>query len=83
MKRLIEWCIENRLLIIILTVTLSLLGIWSIYQIKMDAIPDLSDTQVIIQATYPGQPPQIVEDQVTYPLTTKMLSVPFAKTVQT
>ncbi|MFC1671385.1 efflux RND transporter permease subunit, partial [Spirochaetota bacterium] len=82
MKRVIEWCIENRLLVIIFVVALTILGIWSFVQIKKDAIPDLSDTQVIIQATYKGQPPQVVEDQVTYPLTTKMLSVPFAKTVR-
>ncbi|MDY6932760.1 MAG: CusA/CzcA family heavy metal efflux RND transporter [Spirochaetota bacterium] len=82
MNRLIEWCINNRLLIIILVVTLLFMGIWSMFRVKMDAIPDLSDTQVIIQATYPGQPPQVMEDQVTYPLTTKMLSVPFAKTVR-
>ncbi len=82
MKKLIEWCLDNRLLVIILTVALLLISIWSLTQIKMDAIPDLSDTQVIIQASYMGQPPQVVEDQVTYPLTTKMLSVPFAKTVR-
>ena len=82
MQRFITWCIDNRLLILIVTVTVLLIGLWSLTQIKLDAIPDLSDTQVIIQATYPGQPPQVVEDQVTYPLTTKMLSVPQARTVR-
>ncbi|MCP4135146.1 MAG: efflux RND transporter permease subunit, partial [bacterium] len=82
MKRIIEWCITNRLLVLILIAVLTLLGLWSLSQVKMDAIPDLSDTQVIIQASYPGQPPQVMEDQVTYPLTTRMLSVPFAKTVR-
>ena len=82
MRTVIEWCLKNRILILILTVTLVLLSIWSLTQIKMDAIPDLSDTQVIIQANYSGQPPQVIEDQVTYPLTTKMLSVPFAKIVR-
>ncbi|HMB19609.1 MAG TPA: efflux RND transporter permease subunit, partial [Spirochaetota bacterium] len=82
MRRIIEWCIDNRLLVLILTVTILLLGIWSLTQIKMDAIPDLSDTQVIIQTNYRGQPPRVIEDQVTYPLTTKMLSVPYAKTVR-
>jgi len=82
MKKIIEWCLENRILIIIMSLSLLLLGIWSMFQIKLDAIPDLSDTQVIIQANYPGQPPLVVEDQVTYPLTTKMISVPYAKTVR-
>ena len=82
MKRLIEWCIESRLLVLILTGAILFIGIWSLTQIKLDAIPDLSDTQVIIQANYPGQPPEVMEDQVTYPLTTKMLSVPYAKTVR-
>ena len=82
MKRVIEWCIDNKSLVLILTVTLTILGIWSMFQIKLDAIPDLSDTQVIVKATYTGQPPQVVEDQVTYPITSRMLSVPYAKDVR-
>lgn len=82
MKKFIEWCIQNRLLVIIFITVLVILSIWSLNHIKLDAVPDLSDTQVIIQAKFPGQPPQVIEDQVTYPLTTRMLSVPYAKTVR-
>ena len=78
----IEWSINNKILVIILTVALILAGIWAIKNTSIDAIPDLSDVQVIIFTEYPGQGPQIVEDQVTYPLTTKMLSVPFANVVR-
>ena len=82
MKKFIEWCIQNRLLVLIFTVILFVLSLWSLSKIKLDAVPDLSDTQVIIQATFPGQPPQVIEEQVTYSLTTRMLSVPYAKTVR-
>ncbi|MCH7771988.1 MAG: efflux RND transporter permease subunit [Bacteroidetes bacterium] len=78
----IEWSLNNKILVIILTVALILAGIWAIKNTSIDAIPDLSDVQVIIYTEYPGQGPQIVEDQVTYPLTTKMLSVPFANVVR-
>ncbi len=74
----IEWSINNKILVIILTLALIFAGIWSIKNTAIDAIPDLSDVQVIIFTKYSGQGPQIVEDQVTYPLTTKMLSVPGA-----
>ena len=57
-------------------------GVWAIQQTRLDAIPDLSDVQVIVFTEYPGQAPQVVEDQVTYPITTKMLAVPFAKVVR-
>lgn len=80
--KLIEWSINNKFLVIIFTIALILLGIWAVSTTKVDAIPDLSDVQVIIITEYPGQGPRIVEDQVTYPLTTKMLSVPFAKDVR-
>ncbi|MGB5531275.1 MAG: CusA/CzcA family heavy metal efflux RND transporter [Ignavibacteriaceae bacterium] len=80
--KLIEWSINNKFLVIIFTVALIALGIWALMTTKVDAIPDLSDVQVIIITEYPGQGPRIVEDQVTYPLTTKMLSVPYAKDVR-
>ena len=80
--KLIEWSINNKFLVIIFTVALIALGIWALTTTKVDALPDLSDVQVIILTEYPGQGPRIVEDQVTYPLTTKMLSVPFAKDVR-
>ncbi|MCP4245476.1 MAG: efflux RND transporter permease subunit [bacterium] len=70
------------MLVLLLTGFVVLGGIWSIYNIRLDAIPDLSDVQVIIQTEYPGQAPQVVEEQVTYPLTTAMLAVPYAKVVR-
>lgn len=81
-SKTIEWSLNNKILVIILTIALILAGIWAIKNTAVDAIPDLSDVQVIIFTEYPGQSPQIVEDQVTYPLTTKMLSVPFANDVR-
>jgi len=79
---LIRRSIANRFLVLLATVMLSAWGLWAAFRIPLDAIPDLSDVQVIIRTTYPGQAPQIVENQVTYPLTTTMLSVPGAKTVR-
>ena len=80
--RLIRLSIANRHLVIILAVLLTAWGIYSLRQTPVDALPDLSDVQVIIKTTFPGQAPQVVEDQVTYPLTTAMLSVPKAVTVR-
>ena len=80
--KLIRWSIVNRLLVLLATLFLTAWGIWSLSKTPLDAIPDLSDVQVIIRTTFPGQAPQIVENQVTYPLTTTMLSVPGAKTVR-
>ncbi|CAN7762790.1 efflux RND transporter permease subunit [Pseudorhodoferax sp. LjRoot39] len=79
---IIRWSIGNRFLVLIATAFLVAAGIWSVRQTPVDALPDLSDTQVIVRTTYPGKPPQVVEDLVTYPLTTTMLSVPGAKTVR-
>lgn len=81
-SKIIEWSVNNKLLIILFTAATIFLGIWAVQNTAIDAIPDLSDVQVIIMTEYPGQGPQIVEDQVTYPLTTKMLSVPFAEDVR-
>jgi copper/silver efflux system protein len=80
--RLIRWSIANRLLVLIATLMMTAWGVWALYRTPVDAIPDLSDVQVIIRTSYPGQAPQIVENQITYPLTTTMLSVPGAKTVR-
>jgi len=79
---IIRWSISNRLIVILLALFLTAGGIWSLSRTPLDAIPDLSDVQVIIKTTYPGQTPQVVEDQVTYPLTTAMLAVPGAVTVR-
>jgi Cu(I)/Ag(I) efflux system membrane protein CusA/SilA len=73
---IIRWSIENRSLVLIFTVLLAAWGVYSIQQTPLDAIPDLSDLQVIIKTTYPGQAPEVVEDQVTYPIASAMLSVP-------
>lgn len=80
--RLIRWSITNRFLVLLATLMLSVWGVYSVARTPLDALPDLSDVQVIIRTTYPGQAPRIVENQVTYPLTTTMLSVPGAKTVR-
>ena len=79
---LIRWSVANRFLVLMASVFLVVAGVWSVRNTPVDAIPDLSDTQVIVRTSYPGKPPQVVEDLVTYPLTTTMLSVPGAKTVR-
>ena len=81
-RRIIEFSINNKFIILLLMVAIMAGGIYATKNIRLDAIPDLSDVQVIIFTEYPGQAPRIVEDQVTYPLTTKMLSVPYAKVVR-
>ncbi|WP_312916091.1 efflux RND transporter permease subunit [Stutzerimonas kunmingensis] len=79
---LIRWSVLNRFLVLMATLLMTAVGIWAVRTTPIDALPDLSDVQVIIRTPYPGQAPQIVENQVTYPLTTTMLSVPGAKTVR-
>jgi Cu(I)/Ag(I) efflux system membrane protein CusA/SilA len=81
-EKIIHSAIRHRGLVLFLAVLLVLAGIYSVRNIAVDAIPDLSDVQVIIKTSYPGQAPQVIEDQVTYPLTTAMLSVPKASTVR-
>ena len=79
---LIRGSIANRFLVLLATLAVCAWGVWSFDRMPLDAIPDLSDVQVIVRTTYPGQAPQIVENQITYPLTTTMLSVPGARTVR-
>ncbi|WP_279474684.1 efflux RND transporter permease subunit [Aeromonas veronii] len=79
---IIRWSVGNRFLVLLLTLMLTAWGLWSVKQTPVDALPDLSDVQVIIKTSYPGQAPQVVEDQVTYPLTTAMLAVPGGTTVR-
>ena len=79
---LIRWSIQNRFLVLMGTLLLAAWGVHATLSTPLDALPDLSDTQVIIRTEFPGQAPQVVEDQVTYPLTTTMLSVPGARTVR-
>ena len=80
--RLIHWSVANRLLILIIAVFTAVGGVYSLQHTSVDALPDLSDVQVIVKTSFPGQAPQVIEDQVTYPLTTAMLSVPKAVTVR-
>ena len=80
--RLIHWSIGSRILVLLATLFITAWGIWSLRSTPLDALPDLSDTQVIIRTSFPGQAPQIIENQVTYPLASTMLSVPGAKTVR-
>ena len=80
--RIIRGSIANRFLVMIAALFITVWGVWAVKNTPIDALPDLSDVQVIIRTSYPGQAPQLVENQVTYPLTTTMLSVPGAKTVR-
>jgi len=81
-ERVIRWSIANRFLVLLATVIVAAIGVWAVRTTPVDALPDLSDVQVIIRTSYPGQAPQIVENQITYPLATTMLSVPGARTVR-
>jgi copper/silver efflux system protein len=79
---LIRWSARNIFLIALASIFLMLAGVYAVSRVPLDAIPDLSDVQVIIYTEYPGQAPQVVEDQITYPLTTAMLSVPKSRVVR-
>jgi len=81
-RRIIEFSIDNKFIVLVLVAAIIGGGIYAAKNIRLDAIPDLSDVQVIIYTEFPGQAPRIVEDQITYPLTTKMLAVPYAKVVR-
>ena len=80
--QIIDWSARNRFLVLLATLFIMLAGIYAVLRTPLDALPDLSDVQVIVYTEYPGQAPQVVEDQVTYPLTTAMLSVPKSKVVR-
>jgi Cu(I)/Ag(I) efflux system membrane protein CusA/SilA len=82
LEKIIHWSLHNRFFVILACVFAVLWGVYSLQQTPLDAIPDLSDVQVIIFTEFPGQSPQVVEDQVTYPITTQMLAVPFSKVVR-
>ena len=81
-EAIIRWSVNNRLMVLLVTIMLAGAGLWSVKNTPVDAIPDLSDVQVIIKTSYPGQSPEVVENQVTYPLSTAMMSVPGATTVR-
>ncbi|MGL4473119.1 MAG: efflux RND transporter permease subunit [Shewanella sp.] len=82
LEKIIQGCLRQRLMVLIITIMIAVIGIDQLRKTPLDALPDLSDVQVIIKTSYPGQAPQLVEDQVTYPLSSAMLSVPGAKTVR-
>ncbi|SFV65724.1 Cobalt-zinc-cadmium resistance protein CzcA; Cation efflux system protein CusA [hydrothermal vent metagenome] len=82
LENIIHWSIKNRIVVLIITLILGVFGWYSVQQTALDALPDLSDKQVIIRTSYSGQSPQVVEDQITYPLSSTMLSVPGAKAVR-
>lgn len=81
-EKIIEWSLKNKFMVVLATLFVITGGILAVRSIPLDAIPDLSDVQVIVMTEYPGQGPEVVEDQVTYPLTSTMLSVPYAKNVR-
>src|SRR5258708_15747920 len=81
-SRIIEWCANNRFLVFSGTIAVVLAGIWSMSNIPLDALPDISDVQVIIHTNWEGQPPSIIEDQVTYPIVTALLAAPHVKAVR-
>ncbi len=81
-ESVIRWSVNNRIVVLLCAVMLSIAGVWAVKQTPVDAIPDLSDVQVIVKVSYPGQSPQVVEDQVTFPLTTALMAVPGAQTVR-
>ena len=82
LRRIIEWSVNHKLVVILATIAVSLGGIWAMLRTPVDAIPDLSDVQVIVMTEWPGQAPELVEDQVTYPLSTELLKVPNTKFVR-
>ena len=82
LARLIAWSLDNRFLVAVGLAVSLVAGLWAVRTTRVDAIPDLSDVQVIVYTEFPGQAPQVVEDQVTYPITSKMLAVPYAKVVR-
>ena len=82
LAKIIDWSGRNRFLVLLATLFITVGGVFAVIHTPLDALPDLSDVQVIVYTEYPGQAPQVVEDQVTYPLTSAMLSVPKSKVVR-
>lgn len=82
LERIIDWSLKNRVLVVLTTIFVAFWGVYCLKEIPLDAIPDLSDVQVIIFTEFPGQGPQVVEDQVTYPITSQMMAVPYARVVR-
>ncbi len=81
-SRIIEWCEQNRFLVFTAVVLLTIAGVWSLRHIPLDALPDISDVQVVIHTEWSGEPPNVIEDQVTYPIVTTLLAAPHVKSVR-
>lgn len=81
-SRLIDWCASNRFLVFTAVALLTIGGLWSIQHVPLDALPDISDVQVIVHTPWPGQPPDVIEDQVTYPIVSSLLAAPHVKAVR-
>ena len=81
-SRIIEWCERNRFLVFTGAILLSLAGLWSLKRIPLDALPDISDVQVIIHTEWAGEPPNVIEDQITYPIVSSLLAAPHVKAVR-
>src|SRR6202163_1431863 len=82
LSRIIDVCARNRFMVFTAVLLLTLAGIWSLQHIPLDALPDISDVQVIVHTPWAGQPPSLIEDQVTYPIVTKLLAAPHVKAVR-
>src|SRR3954468_16049100 len=82
LSRIIDVCARNRFLVFTTVLMLTLAGAWSLQHVPLDALPDISDVQVIVHTSWPGQPPDILEDQVTYPIVTSLLATPHVKAVR-
>ncbi len=82
LSKVIETCARNRFLVFAAVLMLTLAGIWSLQHIPLDALPDISDVQVIVHTNWMGQPPDVIEDQVTYPIVTSLLAAPHVKAVR-
>ena len=82
LSRIIEVCARNRFLVFTAVLLLTLAGIWSLQHVPLDALPDISDVQVIVHTNWMGQPPDVIEDQVTYPIVTSLLAAPHVKAVR-
>src|SRR5438552_2556408 len=80
--KIIELSVRNKFMVLLLTAMVVIGGVWAVFHISLDAVPDLSDVQVIVITDFPGQAPQVVEDRVTYPLTTALMGIPGAKAVR-
>src|SRR6201997_4438202 len=82
LSKIIEICARNRFLVFTTVLMLTLAGIWSLQHIPLDALPDISDVQVVVHTSWMGQPPDVIEDQVTYPIVTSLLAAPHVKAVR-